>query len=83
VHTSVLKKGDFIEGKPHFVENGDRKRIMRLVADDIMDRGRISLRQKDMEKLRVKEGDEVVLRPVLKVGTRLTKGFGLFKKKEE
>jgi len=83
VHSSVLKKGDFIEGKPHFVQKADRKRVMRLVADEIMDKGKISLRQKDMNKLKVSEGDEVTLLPAANMGERLIKGFGLFKKKEE
>ena len=83
VNRKVLKMGDFVEGKPLSVENGDRTRVMRLVADEIMDKGKISLRKKDMEKLKVKEGDEVSLVPMKGVGDVLNKRLGFFKRRDE
>ena len=56
---------------------------MRLVADEIMDKGKISLRKKDMEKLKVKEGDEVTLVPVKGVSDVLNKGLSFFKRRDE
>jgi hypothetical protein len=83
VHTSVLKMGDFEEGKAVEVSLEDRKRIMRLVADDRMDRGRISLRQKDMDKLNAEEGSEVILNPISGMGQRITKSLPFLRRKGE
>jgi arginine/ornithine N-succinyltransferase beta subunit len=65
VHVGILEEVKGIEEtKPVLVESKETARVLRLVADDIMERGRISLRQKDMNKLRVSEGEEVTLSPV-------------------
>lgn len=83
VNRRVLKMGDFQEGKPLSVEKDDRKRVMRLVADEIMDKGKISIRKKDMEKLKVREGDEVSLVPVKGIGDMLNKRLKLFKGRDD
>jgi hypothetical protein len=81
VHSSVLKMADFEEGKVVEASLKNRKRVMRLVADEIMERGKISLRQKDIEKLGAAEGEEILLIPVKGMGERITKGFSFLKRK--
>mgnify|MGYP001032618953 FL=1 len=83
VHTSVLKMGDFEEGKAVEVSFEDNKRILRLVADDRMDKGKISLRQKDMDKLKTVEGNEVILNPISGMGQRITKSLPFLRRKGE
>ncbi len=75
VHVSVVEKNEFMEGKVVSVESGKNRRVLRLVADSMMDRGRISLRRKDMDKLGVKEGSKVTIRPMKGMGDRLSKKF--------
>lgn len=73
VHAEVLKDEEFQEGKPVLVvSKGGKKRVMRLVADSMMEKGKISLRQKDLEKLSVRSEDSVRLLPYRSVGSRLT-----------
>lgn len=65
VHIAILDEDKGIEEtKPVLIESKDANRVLRLVADDIMESGWISLRQKDMDKLRVSEGDEVTVTPI-------------------
>jgi len=61
VHESVLEGTALAEAKPALLRKGRYEVVVRIVADDLMARGMVSLRQKDMERLRVKEGGEVVL----------------------
>lgn len=75
-----LRNTELEEGKPVMIMNGDRKRIMRLVADEMMERGKISIRRKDMDKLRVSEGDEVMIQPLKNVGERLSHGLSFLRK---
>ena len=56
------------------------KRVLRIVGDSRMNKGGISLRQKDMDRLKVKDGDKVKLLPVKGMGDHLTKRFGFLKK---
>ncbi len=81
VHTTVIKMAEFEEGKAAEVSKGDKKRVMRLVADDMMEKGRISLRVHDLEKLDAKEGDEVYLNPVKGMGEKITKRLSFLRKK--
>jgi hypothetical protein len=75
VHLSIIELPEFSEGKVVSVETEKVKRVLRLVADKMMDKGRISLRARDMEKLGVREGDKVVLMPVKSVGKRIGERF--------
>jgi len=80
VHISIIELPEFSEGKVISVETDREKRILRLVADKMMEKGRISLRVKDMEKLGVREGERVVLKPVKSVGKRIGEKFGFLGK---
>ena len=80
VNISILQLPEFTEGKVVMVENEKNRRVLRIVGDSMMHKGRISLRQKDMDKLKVKEGDKVKLLPVMGVGDHLTKRFAFLKK---
>jgi hypothetical protein len=71
VHISIIELPEFSEGKVVSVETEKVKRVLRLVADKMMEKGKISLRMKDMDKLGVKEGSKVVLMPVKSVGKRI------------
>jgi hypothetical protein len=71
VHITIIELPEFSEGKVVSVETEKVKRVLRLVADKMMDKGRISLRARDMDKLDVKEGDKVILKPVKSVGKRI------------
>ncbi|MFW3146258.1 MAG: hypothetical protein ACMUIE_05555 [Thermoplasmatota archaeon] len=74
VHTKVLESDDFKEGGPIIVTGSKtRKRVLRLVADNMMEKGKVSLRQKDMDKLGVREGHKVILEPMEKMGNRITR----------
>ncbi|MGA1848283.1 MAG: hypothetical protein ACMUHB_02985 [Thermoplasmatota archaeon] len=75
VHLSIIELPEFSEGKVVSVETDKVKRVLRLVADKMMDKGRISLRLRDMEKLGVREGDRVTLMPVKSVGKRIGERF--------
>jgi len=59
----------------------NKRRVMRIVADDRMDRGKISLRQKDIDKLDAGEGSEVILNPIKSMGVRITKSIPFLGKK--
>ena len=80
VNISILQLPEFTEGKVVLVENEGNKKVLRIVGDNMMSKGRISLRQKDMDRLKVKEGDKVRLLPVKGVGDHLSKRFGFLKK---
>lgn len=80
VNIAILQLPEFTEGKVALVENDKNKRVLRIVGDSMMTKGRISLRQKDMDRLKVKEGDKVKLLPVKGMGDHLTKRFGFLKK---
>ncbi|MGA1820975.1 MAG: hypothetical protein ACMUIG_00450 [Thermoplasmatota archaeon] len=73
---------DLVEGKTVLVTFKKKNRVLRLVADDIIHSGLISLRQKDMEKLRVREGDVVEL-SAMKGMESIKKRIPFFGKKEE
>ena len=61
VNLSVMDRINISEGKTAIISSGKKSTVVRLVADERMDRGRISIRRKDLIKLRVREGDEVEL----------------------
>ena len=63
-HSSIIDRPEFNEGKVALIEKEKYYRVLRLVADSMMMKGRISIRQKDMDKLKVKEGDKVKMLPV-------------------
>lgn len=80
VHTNIIEKNeDLVEGKPALLESESGKRVLRLVADDIIDEKKISLREKDRNKLKVSEGDKVTLSP-LKGMDIITKRLASIKK---
>jgi hypothetical protein len=81
VHTSIIKMAEFEEGKAAEVSKDGKRRVLRLVADDIMEKGKISLRQKDLDKLGAREGDEVILSPIKGMGERITKGLSFLRTK--
>lgn len=83
VNSRVLDNEGYIEGKPHIIQKGEKKRVVRLVADDIMEKGKISLRRKDLQKIGAGEGEEIILLPSMKVGDRLQRGLDFFKRKED
>ena len=78
VHTEVLENSEFQEGKPVVIVSKEgKKRVMRLVADSIMEKGKISLRQKDLDKLSIRSDDRIRILPYKGIGSRLTgKLFG-------
>ena len=83
VNVSVLSRVEVEEGKAALLRCGGNERVVRLVADDIMDEGKISLRQKDLEKLRVKSGGTVTLLPLKGVGSRLGINLNPFRRGEK
>lgn len=83
VNIAILKDlPDIAEGKTVLITYKRKSRVLRLVADDIMARGLISLRQKDMDKLKVREGDTVELSSMTGMGS-ITKRIPFFGKKED
>ena len=83
VNIGVLKDlPDIAEGKTVLITYKRKKRVLRLVADDIMDSGLISLRQKDMDRLKVKVGEPVEL-SAMKGMESITKRIPFFGRKEE
>jgi hypothetical protein len=80
VHRSITDDSDFEEGKVVLVKSEDHSRVLRLVSDNMMMKGRISLREKDMARLKVKEGERVRLLPMKGVGDHLTKRFSFLKR---
>lgn len=83
VHVSVLTMVEVEEGKPALLRHGNNERVVRLVADEMMDEGKVSLRQKDLEKLRVKAGETVKLLPLKGVGSRLGIKLNPFRRGEK
>ncbi|MGA1792989.1 MAG: hypothetical protein ACMUHM_03470 [Thermoplasmatota archaeon] len=83
VHLSILELPEFTEGKVALIEFGKQKKVLRLVGDNLMTKGRISLRKKDMEALRVKEGDKVTLSKVVNIGDRLKEKLKIFKIRDD
>ena len=73
VNSEVVETDQFEEGGPVYISFQGRKRVLRLVADGMMEKGMISIRDKDMSKLGVKSGEKILLQPYTKVGHRLTK----------
>lgn len=73
IHMQILESSDLKEGKPVIIgsEKG-KKRVLRLVADRMIEKDSISLRTKDMAKLGVNAGDKVLLYPYTTMGSRLT-----------
>jgi hypothetical protein len=80
VHSSIIDLPEFNEGKVALIEKEKNHRVLRLVADSMMMKGRISIRQKDMDKLKVKEGEKVKMLPVKGVGDHISKRFRFLKK---
>jgi hypothetical protein len=80
VNISILQLPEFTEGKVVLVENEKNNRVLRIVGDSRMKKGEISLRQKDMNRLKVKEGDKVKLLPVKGMSDHLTKRFRFLQK---
>ena len=80
VNKLILEMPEFTEGKVALVENEKFNRVLRIVGDSMMQKGRISLRQKDMDKLKVKEGDKVKLLPVTSVSDHIYRRLGFLKK---
>lgn len=82
VHVSVLQMVKVEEGKPALLRRGTKERVVRLVADEMMEKGKVSLRQKDLERLRVKAGDMVTLLPLKGVGSKLGLNLNPFRRGE-
>lgn len=83
VNVSVLTMVKVEEGKPALLRHGNKERVVRLVADEMMDKGKVSLRQKDLEKLRVKAGEMVTLLPLKGVGSKLGIHLNPFRRGEK
>ncbi len=83
VHVSVLPTVEVEEGKPALLRHGNKERVVRLVADEMMDEGKVSLRQKDLDKLQVKAGGTVTLLPLKGVGSMLGINLKPFRRGEK
>ncbi|MGA1820630.1 MAG: hypothetical protein ACMUHU_06445 [Thermoplasmatota archaeon] len=83
VHISIIDLPEFTEGKVALFEKGAHKKVLRLVGDNLMTKGRVSLRKKDMESLRVREGDKVMLSPVVNIGDRIKDRLKIFRTRDD
>lgn len=83
VHISILELAEFTEGKVALFVCGNRKRVLRLVGDSMMIRGKVSLRKKDMEWLGVREGSKVTLFPVVNIGDRIKERLKMFRSRDD
>jgi len=80
INTKTMERNiDLLEGKPALLRSQSAERVVRLVADDMMEEGWISLREKDRKRLKVSRGDEVTLLPLKGVGI-ITKRLASLKK---
>lgn len=76
VNTRILDNEDFVEGGLALVKCGEKNgRVMKLVADSMMEEGMTSIRQKDMERLEVEEGERVTLHSYKGIKKRLMEKF--------
>ena len=83
VHITILDLPEFTEGKVALFQNGNHRKVLRLVGDRMMTKGRVSLRKKDMDSLKVREGGKVTLLPVVNIGDRIKDRFKLFRSRDD
>lgn len=65
IHTNILKQLGVDPGKDLAVSRGNGSILVHIYADNLIEENMISLRPGDRNKLKVRSGDNVLVKPFL------------------
>ena len=81
VHISVLEDMGIEPGENIVVRSGNRAIIVKVFGDNLVEKGDIRLRAKDMKRLGVKKGDRVEIEPLIPLIPRVKKVSKSYRKR--